>query len=372
MTIRTFKRYQLFVYVFLLSIPLLNAQSPANLSATIPYDEDDVMTGVQDSWADLAIIAQGFNNARRQEEAQLGLPNGSIANLVLPNQAEWDMMSIDEKFLFLINNERSSREGIDYGAGPVKGWTYIGVDAALDQVAQDYADYLLANNAIGGNANGTPTDRIDADPTVGGSGCANILGTISNCCHQHIPRIENRVYSTWSGISTDTIVAIYYVPRMVYKMTYNGSSGSREFILLQDDDLTVHSFDPWGFKDDYGNFGEEGFLGIGIASGGPWQGSDHADILVIDLIDPVSQDEGCNYQCTTCTPCATSLNVSDSPIPDQIHQATQLVESSKIVNNNGFVWFIAGDKIILHPNFTVQVGGSFIAEIGDCVWTGLP
>ncbi len=372
MAMKTYKRFPLLVSLFILLVSGVQAQSPANLSATIPYDEDAGTSGNQQSWADLTIIAQGFNNARRQEEAQLGLGNGAIADLVLPSQTVWDNMSIDEKFLFLINNERSSREGIDYGNGAVKGWTFIGVDAALDQVAQDYADFLLANNAIGGNANGTAESRIDDDPSIGGTGCTNILGTIPDCCHQHIPRVENRVYSTWNGITTDTIVATYYVPRMVYKMTYNGSSGSREFILLQDDDLTAHSFDPWGLIDDYGYPGEEGYLGIGIASGGPWQGSDHADILIIDLIDPVSQSEACNYQCTTCTPCTTTLNVTTSPIPDQIHQATVLVESSKTVDNSGLVWFISGDQIILHPNFSVQQGGSFIAEIGDCVWTGTP
>lgn len=372
MAIKFYQRFALIVSLFIISTLFVQSQSPANLSATIPYDEDAVMSGNQQTWTDLTIIAQGFNNARRQEEAQLGLGNGAIDNLVLPSQAVWDNMSIDEKFLFLINNERTSREGIDYGNGPVKGWTFIGIDAALDQVAQDYADFLLANNAIGGNANGTPETRIDDDPTVGGVGCTNIIGTIPNCCHQHIPRVENRVYSTWNGITTDTIVASYYVPRMVYKMTYNGSSGSREFILLQDDDLTPHAFDPWGLIDDYGNLNEEGFLGIGIASGGPWQGSDHADILILDLIDPVSQNEGCAYVCTTCIPCGNVLDVTNSPIPDQIHQANLLVESSKTVDNTGLVWFISGDKIVLHPNFSVQSGGEFIAEIGDCVWTGTP
>ena len=52
-----------------------------------------------------------FNNGRRQEEIQPGLPVNSLGNLSMPAKGIWDAKSPDEKALYLLNAERVARGG---------------------------------------------------------------------------------------------------------------------------------------------------------------------------------------------------------------------------------------------------------------------
>lgn len=61
----------------------------------------------------VADIQAAFNNARTQENAQLGL---NLPMLSLPSQSAWDAMSNGEKALWLINAER-----VDRGVTPLHG-----------------------------------------------------------------------------------------------------------------------------------------------------------------------------------------------------------------------------------------------------------
>ena len=113
--------------IFLMSIShvFLKAQSPANLIFDV---------NASHGFSTTQAIENTFNNGRRQEEIQLGLPTNSISNLNLPSDAIWDDMSDEAKMLFLLNDERTSRAGINYGAGPVKGLPFAGVALGVDRL----------------------------------------------------------------------------------------------------------------------------------------------------------------------------------------------------------------------------------------------
>ncbi len=220
-------------------------------------------------------MVAAFNNARRGEEQQLGLPAGALGNLSLPSQAEWNAFSDDQKALYLINAERTAWAGMKPG---VIGLPLAGIEPNLDRIAQQYADYLVANNAKGHTADGrTPDKRIDDDATVA-------------TCHEFLSRVENIAYF-FTGQSTNPLV----IEQSVYNWLYRDASskwGHREAVLLQDADLAKR--DPRnGFKNNVGSLAHEGFLGIGVAGsstynpyGYSW--SRQGTAVVMMIFDPVS------------------------------------------------------------------------------------
>jgi len=81
-------------------------QTAPRLNTNISFDVNTSMVGLQGGFSSVADIQAGFNNARRAEESQFCIRANSIRNLSMPSQAAWNAMTIDEKFIFLINNER--------------------------------------------------------------------------------------------------------------------------------------------------------------------------------------------------------------------------------------------------------------------------
>ena len=139
----------------------------------------------------VAIIENTFNQARRQEEMQLNLCPNSIRNLDLPDQATWSGYSDDQKALFLMNDERTSRAGINYGMGPVKGLPFNGIEANIDGAAQNWAQFLIDNNVTVHVANGsTPANRIagayPANCTEFGGGIENIFASGGNPSNEQV------------------------------------------------------------------------------------------------------------------------------------------------------------------------------------------
>ncbi|MBK8504631.1 MAG: hypothetical protein IPL46_21935 [Saprospiraceae bacterium] len=120
----------------------------SSLLAQGPNDPQDLNmdVNVPHNWTTVANIENTFNTARRQEETQLGLGANAIMNLDLPTQPVWDGYSIDQKALFVMNDERTSRAGINYGMGVVKGLPFNGIEANIDQVSQNWAQYNINNN----------------------------------------------------------------------------------------------------------------------------------------------------------------------------------------------------------------------------------
>ncbi len=240
-------------------------------------------------YSGVADIQAAFNNARSVENSQLGT---SVPALTMPAQAAWDAYTDGEKCLWLVNRERLDRS--------IQALS--GVEANVTGVAQYYATYLLANNTSGHEADGrTPWERLDANPAI-------------HVCHNTLNISENLAYFVTTGSS----IALP-VERSVYNWMYkdkNSSWGHRHMLL----------WNP--YNDDSGPSGTEGFMGLGRATGGPYQGSftesyPLAEILVMNVFDPCSTWP---YDTPTPTPTPTAkpnivevinilLNATPTPTP---------------------------------------------------------
>jgi uncharacterized protein YkwD len=201
----------------------------------------------------VAHIQAAFNNARTVENSQLGT---SIPMMTLPSQTEWNNMSDGEKALWLINRER-----IDRGVAPLQG-----LEVNVGSVAQYYADYLLDNNTWGHTADGrTPWQRLNDNPAIG-------------ACHDFLSVAENIFVFVTSGSSISLPLE-----RAIYGWMYEDGPccnwGHRHAILW------------YPYNDNSGTVGSEGFLGIGRANGGPYQGPfdqpwNFAEMIVMNVFDP--------------------------------------------------------------------------------------
>ncbi len=240
---------------FSLNIPVDPAAYPPDLTTDIPWS-----AGLND----VSDIQSAFTAARSAENAQLGT---SLPSLTIPyDNSEWNSLSNSEKALYLINQERIAR-----GVHPLHG-----VESNVISVAQTYAEYLFANDYfdhvdLQGN---DPWDRLNANPTIG-------------ACHDFLNVAENLAVFVTSGSS---------IPLPVERAVYNW--------------IYVDRASAWGhrhaalwypYNDNSGEVGKEGFLGIGLDSGGPYQGPfdqpwNFASLVVMNIFDPCST---WNYGATT-------------------------------------------------------------------------
>jgi hypothetical protein len=236
----------------LLALPGIGLAFPASYP---PDPTSDIAwsagtTGVAD-------IQSAFNNARTQEKTQLGGAIPPIPPMTLPSQSAWDALSNSAKALWLVNRER-----LDRGVKSLSS-----VEANVTGVAQTYADYLLDNDLWGHTADGRdPWQRLNANPAIG-------------ACHDSLSVVENLAVF----VTTASSIALP-VERAVYMWMYvdKGSGwGHRHAILW------------YPYADNNGPSGTEGFLGIGRASGGPYQGPfddpwPFAELIVMNVFDPCS------------------------------------------------------------------------------------
>jgi len=185
---RQLKRMLVVLCVLVASMaPAARGVYPTDPMADIPWSEG--YSGVSD-------IQSAFNNARAVENGQLGT---SLPLLILPSQAVWDAMSDGDKALWLVNREREAR-----GVPPLHG-----AETNVTQVAQDYADYQLANNVTGHTADGhDPWWRLNQNPTI-------------NACHDFLSVGENLAYF-WS--TSNNIVLV--VERSIYAFMYDDSGSA--------------------------------------------------------------------------------------------------------------------------------------------------
>ena len=216
---------------------------------------DDPLTDL--SWsggtAGVDDIKYAFDAGREHENSELGT---TVPEITLPSQSVWDGFSDGEKALWLINAERRDR-----GLAPLTG-----LESNVGEVAQYYADYLLDNDAWGHYEDGrSPWERLEDNPAIG-------------ACHDFLSVAENLAVFVSTG---DIPMPI---ERSVYMWMYDdsGSSwGHRHAILW------------YPYNDNSGVSGMEGFLGIGRASGGPYQGPfesswPNAELIVMNVFDPCS------------------------------------------------------------------------------------
>lgn len=246
-------RFVCIVIVFILALGSISPQN-ASAAALAPQSPDSFPTDptADIAWsadyAGVADIQAAFNNARTQENAQLGT---SLPVMTLPNQATWDSMSDNQKALWLINQEREAR-----GVHPLHG-----VEANVTSVAQNYADYLMDNDLWGHYADGhDPWWRLEQNPAI-------------NACHDFLNVAENLAAFMTSGSSISLPIE-----RSIYMWMYDDSTASI----------------PWGhrhailwypYTDNGGTAGMEGFLGIGRANG-PYGGYNFGEVIVMNVFDP--------------------------------------------------------------------------------------
>lgn len=235
---------------------LSSSPAEANSEATLSYPADpSADTAWSAGTASVADIQAAFNNARTIENSQLGT---TIPMMILPEQPSWNSMSNGEKALWLINRER-----IDRGVEPLQG-----LENNVSDVAQAYADYLLDNNAWGHVADGRdPWQRLSDKQAIG-------------ACHDFLPIAENLAVFVTSGSSIPMPIE-----RSIYMWMYDDGDccgwGHRHAVLW------------YPYNDNSGSSGREGFLGMGRASGGHYQGGfsqpwPFAEVIVMNVFDPCS------------------------------------------------------------------------------------
>jgi hypothetical protein len=223
----------------------------ASPAANYPADPTGDI-GWSGNWSTTADVQSAFNAARAAENAQLGR---TIPAMTLPSQSAWNGMNSTARAFWLVNRER-----IDRGVMPMHG-----PEANVTSVAQSYAQYLLDHNAWGHTADGRdPWQRLYANPTIG-------------ACHDFLNIAENLAVLATSGSSISLPVE-----QSVYMWLYTdaGSAWGHRHAALW-----------YPYNDNSGPTGEEGFMGIGLAIGGPYQGPfDHAwntaALVVMDVFDP--------------------------------------------------------------------------------------
>ncbi len=277
-----------------------HAGSPPDPSADIPWDEDATTGGAQTRFDGVDSVMAAFDNARRAEEDQFDLEAGSLGNLSLPAQADWDALDVSSKALAITNAERTARGGAPYPGGAPLGLPLAGVETHLDDLAQRYADYMVTANYWGHDAPadgpepfaGTdPFSRIDNHPVLGEAPGGD--------CHQFLGQAENlAVFASSPG--TDIPLPI---ERAIYGFIYDdaGSAwGHRHLMLLQDEPLRGGS---GGYTNDAGGDDSEGFMGVGTAGSmdGGYAAFDDVETfpvqrnVVMLFIDPVPGD-ACGYE----------------------------------------------------------------------------
>ena len=264
------------------------ALSPPNISTDIHWTDTGGVFDVSNqifaaSFEGVIDIAAAYNNGRRQEEIQLGLTANTLGELNLPSQAGWDKMTDDAKGLWIINEERQDRAGMQID---VLGLPLAGIESHMDNISKNYGDLLHNADTTGhyqpsGNNNtDSPFIRINNDADIGGN------------CHEFIARGENLAYFATSGNSIPLPLE-----RAIYGFIYDDASsnwGHREAALLQDDDLNHVGNNPqYGFTNNHTGSGSEGYLGVYVRSSADYKpfssfASNFGSVVVMNFFDPIA------------------------------------------------------------------------------------
>ena len=300
------------VLLVLLCTSVFNyAQSPPNITQNILWDDNPLIAGAQATYSDSTKTIAAFNNARRQEEINQGLTTHILGTLTLPSP--WNILSGKDKVFYLINCERTCRAGIDYpnDSNPaVLGFPLDKQDSAMDTVAQNHADWLIANNLFQhtGLNSTTPFQRIQTRYPM-------------NTCSEYLARGENIAIFFHS-----TNIIKLTVERSVYNWIYNDASsawGHREAALLQNKDLQFNDSTA-GYKDNFSAGNSEGMIGYGFGgtSGGTYWPTNlgpkptwlnRSELIVMVVFDPVAAalavSNNCSYAQTNANNVAIALPV---------------------------------------------------------------
>ena len=253
-----YKKVTILLFFFLL---VLQVQNVASLSPESVPEQASMFSYPADPVGDISWsagtsgvndIQTAFNHARSVENSQLGT---FLPGMVLPSQAIWGSMSDGEKALWLINQERVARD-----LDPLDD-----TEENVGGVAQYYADYLFQHNAWGHYEDGnSPWDRLNNNSAIGS-------------CHDFLNVAENLAVFVTSGNSIDLPIE-----RSIFMWMYDDAGsgwGHRHAILW------------YPYNENGGVSESEGFLGIGRANGGSYQGPfssswNFTELIVMNVFDP--------------------------------------------------------------------------------------
>ncbi len=326
-------KWFLSLYFIFLGVPLF-CQYPSNLNQDIPPS---------DGFLSVTAIANTYNNARRQEEIQLNLIPNSIQDLFLPPQSEWDNMSRQEQALYLMNDERTARAGIDYGSGPVKGLAFQGIGEGIDIVSQAWAQYLYDNEVF-----------AHCHPTTASCPFQRIDNELGGSCTDFIPVAENLAFA---GHFNPSHGFSNFIAETIYTFNYADAQsnwGHRVMNLYQN------------LNNNSGDGDKEGVIGVGIVIG-PLFGATSGILLCVNVFDAsASCDEvivldsddlysPCDLQETE-----VSGSISSGVFSDGIIYADAVIQPSASVD------FIASNCVSLNAGFEVKNNATFEALIQSC------
>ena len=217
-------------------------------------------------------IAENFNAGRRYEETNQGLAAGSLGNITLPS--DYPNLTLAQKALYIINAERTCRNGIQYSSGKVVLLPFQGVETNLTEVSQAHANWLVAQNKF---------DHC-GDPTFG-TDCSSIYSSPTK-------RIQGRseIKDGWERTEENIGIVLSSDPNSVVFSVAN------EKIIF---DMIFRNAPNWAhrlnflqaFVDNYGATAQEGFIGVGekkAAGYNPFNsaGMSAGKVLVYKMYDP--------------------------------------------------------------------------------------
>ncbi len=226
-------------------------------------------------------IARAFNHARSQDPSV-------FQYLIMPSQADWDAMGLQEKGLYLVNAERLAR-----GIKP-----YAGFDTEIIDAAQTFADFIRENNLIIDHyADGlSPMQRMDAYPYV--------------LNHRDSTGIKPESIS--AGFDGTLPTENFALVKAIYSWLYQDKDWFEDF---EDKDGPA-----WGHRDhllqvalndNHGPRHKEGLIGFGVSRGGyapdDAPASQYGYVTVLNTIDQgagwdpsrtqtvdITEAQGCN------------------------------------------------------------------------------
>ncbi|MFC5409529.1 CAP domain-containing protein [Larkinella bovis] len=276
--------------LLLLSVGFTFGQSPKNLKADIKLPHDPALTSAPNGFpvfdrADQVVNA--FNFARRQEEKQMKLPANRLGSLRLPEN--YRQLSAVDRALWLTNQERTARAGVDYGAGKGRGLPLEGLETHLNEVARRHALEMTTHDFFGHTSHDgqNALQRITAQAVFGGK------------CYEFMARAEN-IYMFCYYTSDKPVLEMppFIVEQAIFSWMYQDAVvawGHRETLLIQDRDASGGQ----GFHNNHGPATSEGFLGVGLATKAEYgpcanmQGFQRVGhVVVMNLVDPAPD---CSY-----------------------------------------------------------------------------
>ena len=297
-------------------------------------------------------IEFNFNNARRWEESNRGLPNNCLGNLN-PPAGGWNSMTEIEKALYIIQDERTAR-----GFLPFQG-----MEVNLNAISQAHSEWMLANDKF----------SHTGDPSLGTGGSDS-----GDDCHSafvgshYTQRINSsvEVSGCWEIAGTRENIGIIAGNREL--------SGSIIYGMMYVD----HDCCSWGhriaflypFSNNFGSNNHEGLIGIGVAeqAGYLWPKFQNeicrtyfVKAITFKLYDPQA-NPSCSFDLYQSGDCPEVLTLSGN-IASGTHDA-QSIDLSGIVSPSTNVSIIGEDEIyILNSNeFESMSGAELIMDISPC------